>query len=1024
MNRELCLQCVQELVDHFRQHHTQYTRAHSDYNETQVRVDFVNPLLEALGWDVNNQKKLPQHLREVLHEDAVGVEEGDEIIQKNPDYAVRAGTERKFFIEVKRPSVAIATARQPAFQLRRYGWNARLGVSLLTNFDKLVVYDCHFRPKADDEANIARIRIYDYTEYITLFDEIYARFSREAVYSGHFDQLFGVQEEREGTEPFDAYFLRQIEFWRESLARDLVRQNSHLKQDEVNYLVQRLINRIVFLRICEDRELENYRELHEVKTYEELKALFTKADEKYNSGLFDFIEDRLSLQVAVSDEVLVAIFRELYYPESPYAFSVVDPSVLGEIYDLFLAKQIQVQHDQVTVIVKPEVVASQGVVPTPKYVVDEIISRTLGSYLQGKSLEELATLRLADISCGSGSFLLAAYEYLLNKYLECYINEGVDKHPNQVYQRAEDEWRLTLAEKQRILLTHIYGVDIDLQAVEVTLFSLLLKVLENEYPETITAHLQQHHCRALPDLAQNLQCGNSLTDSRFFDYYPSSLAFVEQMEKINPLDWNGAFPEVIEEGGFDIIIGNPPYIRIQNMVQYSPDEVAFYQSNYSPYFCARSDNFDKYNLFIERGLSLLKPAGQLGFIVPHKFFVLKSGRSLRRLLSNGHHVREIVHFGHQQVFGNRRTTYTCILGLNKQETPTFSVEHVADIETWRRGQKGVTENYEAGYITEEWWKFVPPSVRALFDRIQDENPLQLVQVADIFVGVQTSADRIFIFHPLGEDDDKVFFRDRNGQDRRIERAILRPCLLDVEFQPFGSPDANSYIIFPYHMVDTRPILYTQEEMQALFPLCWDYLISFQEMLMKRSIQSFSQDTWYRYGRSQSLTQFNGEPKLIWPVLSLEPRYNYDDHDIVFTGGGNGPYYGLRPLANVELSIRYLQAILSHPVIEAMVRVRGSSFQGGYQSHGRQFMVDLPIRTIDFSNPKEVDAHEAIVRSVELLTQVTRSLQSKHMPNLMRAYHNQHRLLSDRIKNLVSSLYNLSKNDIKTIEPFLLVEKED
>jgi len=1024
MSKDLSLQRVQELVNQFRQRYAQYTNSHSDYNETLVRVDFINPFLEALGWDINNHKHLPQYLREVVHEDAVGVEEGDEIVQKTPDYALRAGTERKFFVEVKRPSVDIASAKRPAFQLRRYGWNARMEVSLLTNFDKLIVYDCRSRPKADDVANIARIRIYDFTEYVSLFDEIYAQFSREAVYSGAFDQLYGVDEEREGTEPFDAYFLQQIEFWRERLAHDIVQQNPQLKQEEINYLVQRLINRIVFLRICEDRELEKYRGLQSVNNYEELKALFAKADEKYNSGLFDFIEDKLSLQIAVSGDALVSIFRELYYPESPYAFSVVESGVLGEIYDLFLARQIQVQHGQVIIVEKPEVVASHGVVPTPKYIVDTIIKRTLGSYLHGKSLDELATFRLADISCGSGSFLLAAYDYLLNEYLERYLTDGADKHSDQIYQTVKGEWRLTLAEKQRILLTHIYGVDIDSQAVEVTLFSLLLKVLENEYPETITAHLQQYHSRALPDLVQNLQCGNSLTDSLFFDYDPSALECVEKMEAINPLDWNDAFPEVFEKGGFDVIIGNPPYIRIQNMVQYSPEEVEFYQSDSSPYLCAQSDNFDKYSLFIERGLSLLKAAGRLGFIVPHKFFVLKSGQTLRRLLSSGHHLREIVHFGDQQVFGNRRTTYTCVLGLNKQETPTFTVEHVTNIDTWRLGQNGITENYEADYVTEELWEFVTPSIRALFDRIRAENPLRLAHVADIFVGVQTSADRIYILRPTRVENGLVFFKDSNGQDRYIEAAVLRPCLLDVIFRPYGSPDANTHIIFPYHIVDGKSILYTEEEMQSLFPLCWEYLMSFQETLKKRSIQSFTEDTWYRYGRSQSLTQFNGEAKLVWPILSLEPRYNYDDKNIVFTGGGNGPYYGLRTLTDTALSIRYLQAVLSHPVLEAMVRVRGSSFQGGYKSHGRQFLVDLPIRMIDFSNPKEVEAHDAIVRFVERLTQITKSLQADNLPVRKRAYENQRKLLQGRIEKLVSSLYNLDDDDIKTIIPALMVEEEE
>ena len=1014
VDKEVALQLVKELVDKFACNHAAYTESHSNYNETELRVDFLDQFLVALGWDVFNNKQAPQYLREVVHEDTVEIENSGEILTKKPDYALRLGTERKFFVEAKRPSVPIITSSTSAFQVRRYGWNARLPISVLSNFDKLVIYDCRVRPQAQDDARIARLTVYDYTEYVAKFDEIYAQLSREAVYSGLFDRQFNIEEERAGVEPFDEYFLSQIQVWREQLAQDIIQQNPALTQVELNFLVQRLLNRIIFLRICEDRELEKYQALQAVQTCDELKSLFRQADNRYNSGLFDFIEDQLSLNIQVSSAVLISIFQELYYPASPYAFSVVEAGILGEIYERFLAKQITISNQQVTVIEKDEVVASRGVVPTPKYVVDAIVQKTLAPLCTNKSPAELAQLRLADIACGSGSFLVAAYEYLLNYYLEGYLQEEAEHHSDKVYQGSQNTWHLTLPEKQRILCSHIFGVDIDSQAVEIARFSLLLKVLENVPAASIAAHWQQSRTRALPNLHANVQYGNSLVDRAYFDYDEDALTDTVHFARLNSLDWQHAFPGVFAEGGFDAIVGNPPYIRIQNMVHYSPREVQYYQSEASPYTCAQSDNFDKYNLFIERGLSLLNPTGRLGYIVPHKFFSLKSGRALRKLLAKGQHVAEIVHFGVQQVFGKNRTTYTCILALAKMPTPRFTVEHVSNLLAWRRGESGEVAEYQATYLKEAPWEFVSPAARQVFERLRVAYPDTLEQVADIFVGLQTSRDKVYIVKPVSETDAMVTFTDIEGVTWTIEKAILRPCLKDVTLPAFSHPRPNTYIVFPYKIRDDRAQIYTPAEMQGNFPKCWAYLNAHKVTLKQRDIQGRTPETWYRYGRSQSLTKFDSIPKLIWPVLSLEARYAYDDQDIIFTGGGNGPYYGLRPLPETMLSIHYLQAVLSHPIIEAMVRAIGSPFRGGYRSHGKQFVKNLPIRQIDFTNDDERVAHNRIVDLVKTLIQTTERAATATVPIQRQQATLQGQRLRKAVEKQVGELYGITDSDLSTV----------
>ncbi|MCC0563796.1 Eco57I restriction-modification methylase domain-containing protein [Brevibacillus borstelensis] len=1016
LSKEAGRKRIKDLVNQFKINYLEYKNG--NYNETQLRIDFINPLLEALGWDVFNSKGVSQHLREVIQEDTVNVEDDGIIAKKKPDYALCLYGKRKLYIEVKKPAVHVENSIEPAFQVRRYGWNAQLPVSILTNFDKFIVYDCRYRPTIGEDARIARISVYNFEDILEKFDEIHEKFSAESVYSGKFDEIFSTDEDRAGREAFDRYFLEQIEHWRLMLAENLLTNNFNLKQEEINFLVQRLINRIVFLRICEDRELEKYRGLKEIRSYSELKHMFKRADERYNSGLFDFLEDELSLNVILSDELIIELFKELYFPESPYAFSVVESSVLGEIYEQFLAKEIRINdNNKIAIVDKPEIIESNGVVTTPRYIVDSIIEKTIYPLCQGKTPLELSNLRIADIACGSGVFLLAAYEYLLTFHLEWYLENDPSQHTKELQKFGKDQWKLTLYEKQRILRNNIYGVDIDAQAVEVARFSLLLKILENETAASVDAHLSQHRVRVLPNLDDNIQCGNSLVDYSYFEFPREGLDTHNQLININPFDWKSSFREIFLQGGFDVIIGNPPYIRIQNMVKYSPIEFDYYRSEFSPYSCATSDNFDKYILFIERSLTLLKKGGYLGVIVPHKFFSIKSGRELRELISKGQYLNEIVHFGVEQVFKGK-LTYTCIIKLIKSQNERFTIEHVTSLKSWVYDGSHNVDSYPASEISAEPWIFLHPKVKDIFNEIRTLTSMTVQDVADIFVGIQTSADDKYIIHPVDENDDLVYFEDKNKVLQIIERGILRPFFHDVKFTAFGKPSFNAYVIFPYKEFSGRSaVLYSPEEMQRMFPKCWSYLYSNKESLLKRSVNPpFTEDTWFKYGRSQSLTKFNGAPKLVWTVLSLEPRYVYDDQDIVFSGGGNGPYYGLRVKVGNPHSIHYVQAILCNPVIEAMLKTgKTSKFQGGYYSHGKQFVDVLPFRAINFNDPNEVDIHEKIIDLVQQLMSMMQAKDSTIIPHERKVIERNCNRLKAEIDSLVNFLYGITQEKMTIIE---------
>lgn len=400
-------------------------------------------------------------------------------------------------------------------------------MSILTDFEEFAIYDCRIKPEKTDKASVARVGYYTFEDYADKWEGIATIFSREAILRGSFDKYAEDNRRKKGTATVDDEFLKEIESWREALARNIALRNSGLSLRELNAAVQRTIDRIVFLRIAEDRGIEPYGRLQSLNTgkdvYQRLGQLFRQADDRYNSGLFHFKKgdgsaetlDTFTLSLSIDDKVLKDIAKSLYYPDSPYEFSVLPADILGQVYEQFLGKVIRFEGKRAVIDEKPEVKKAGGVYYTPTYVVQHIVENTVGFHLVGKSpaqvagsdrrIKDAAPLRILDPACGSGSFLIQAYQYLLDWYRDQYVRDGPEKHATgndaKLYQAAKGDWRLTIAERRRILLSHIFGVDIDQQAVEVTKLSLLLKVLEGESGDAIARQMDIFSVRALPDLA-------------------------------------------------------------------------------------------------------------------------------------------------------------------------------------------------------------------------------------------------------------------------------------------------------------------------------------------------------------------------------------------------------------------------------------------------------------------------------------------------------------------------------------------
>src|SRR5712692_9025374 len=756
-------QQVLDLVDRFDRNRDAYKSA--NYNETQVRREFLDPFFKALGWDIDNAQGYAEAYKDVIHEDAIKVGEAT----KAPDYCFRIGGARKFLLEAKKPSVDIKHDVTPAFQLRRYGFTVKLPLSVLSDFEEFAVYDCRVKPDKRHSAAVARILYIPYTEYATRWGEIAGVFSRDAVLKGAFDKFAETNRAKRGTADVDDEFLKTIEGWRAELARNLALRNPKLSQRELNFAVQRIIDRIIFLRICEGRGIEDYGRLQALgngdRIYPRLAQQFEQADDRYNSGLFHFkaekgrheAPDELTLGLHIDDNLLRGILKSVYYPDCPYVFSKLPADILGQVYEQFLGKIIRLTEGHRAVVEeKPEVKKAGGVYYTPTYIVEYIVQQTVGKLVGGRTPKQVARLKVLDPACGSGSFLLGAYEFLLKWHLDFYSTKDPARWARgsrPVLVQTSRGWRLTIAERKRILLNNIYGVDIDTQAVETTKLSLLLKVLEGETQQSLQPLLRMFQERALPDLGDNIKCGNSLIGPDFYEGQQMTLLGEEERYRTNVFDWHAEFPTIFRrkispgemretaaaspfdytmpgvplhgsysyeemeveksaklnppvesewEGGFDAVIGNPPYVRIQGLPR---NEIEYLTKRYT----SATGNCDLYVSFVERGFNLLQAGGRLGNIVPNKFFKTDYGQGLRKLLSANEAVTEIVDFGAGQVFD--ATTYTCLLFLNKRGGSRF---RYARSEAKASALKALNfAEREANSIAEAPWNFAPAEIERL-----------------------------------------------------------------------------------------------------------------------------------------------------------------------------------------------------------------------------------------------------------------------------------------------------------------------
>ncbi len=661
--------------------------------EEDIKFQFIEPLLEALGW---KREDISKEYR---------------VLKGRADYLIKIGNQNKLVVEAKKTNVRLE--EKEGKQAVSYAHHKNIKFSVLTNFKQIRVYHALSNIKNIDRNLLKDDKGYlwlDCENFVKDFDRLWL-LSRESFEKEEINKLLD-NVDKKLIKPIDESILTDLLQYREWLSKDLKSKRTYLEDSQIDEIIQILIDRLIFMRSVEDRGLEEEEfllkkvdDVQNGRTDKNLWALlliqFKIFDKEYNSKLF--AEGVLEKEGFFDEKSLIKVIKGLYYGtqdhQERYRFDDLPVDLLGNIYEQYLGVVLRGTEKRVKLDLLSRKRKKMGIYYTPKYIVDYILDNTLVEYAKNKTLDEILDIKVLDCACGSGSFLLDAFEEL-KKIIEERLKNG---EKSKKWDSFKDfKGRLSLGQKATILLNCIYGVDLDEKAVELAQLNLLLKILEEETRET--------RRRILPNMKDNIRNGNSLiSDSRY------DKAF----------NWNAQnkFKDIMRDGGFDIVIGNPPYIDSEEMVKTQPKTREYCNLNYET---ARG-NWDIFGIFIEKGLKLLRETGLFGMIVPNKLLSAKYTEALREFIENKKQIVSIRDYSKIPVFSASVYPIVIVIRNKFDENNKLTTEvMVPDGEDVKLKESNEINQKDLINSSEKTWAYIfEKESRGMLDKIlSNSNPLE------------------------------------------------------------------------------------------------------------------------------------------------------------------------------------------------------------------------------------------------------------------------------------------------------------
>ena len=911
-------------------------------NETETRESFISPLFKALGWNTENRLK---------SNDSVSKEEN--IAGKRSDYGFRINGIPKFFLEAKSlKEENIEHNSKYVTQAIDYAWMKSCSLAILCNFETIAVYNADWK-----DSNYWNNILFVFHPSDFLTNPHFKMLSKESFEKNELDTYAKENYKKQLKYRIDKQLLQDMIHFREILSKDIVKNNQdkHLTQDDIDESVQRILDRLIFIRNAEDRGLEENQLQSIVRQWyskgkghlmKEISRIYADYDRNYNSKLF---AHHLCDDLYMDNEALQEVIEGLNHSKDNsyrYDFSIIESDVLGNIYEQYLGNILKSTPKRAKLEESKTHRKEQGIYYTPSYIVDYIVKNTVGEYIKTHTPEEIKKVRILDPACGSGSFLIRAYKELENYWL----------HNSDFAQTTLDSEEF-YSKKVEILKNNIFGVDLDPKAVEIAQLNLLLQISERK--------------QRLPILQNNIKVGNSLIDDPFI----SDKAF----------KWEGEFSGVMKEGGFDIIISNPPYLKIEELPE---KERKYYQENYSETYMKR---YDAYALFTEKGVTLLKEGGIFGMIIPSTILNNLSFINIRKFLINSTSITKVVNLGGKIFKGVNNDTLILILKKQRlnQITTIYDVpKYGGGIATIKEsGKVNIRANYGPPLYNIEL-RLTKEADKILTK--MNQNSIPLGEISNCFQGLVTGSNEAYIVTK-----EQIFTEG-------LENKLCKPVLFGDNVSRYVKPNPKYYVIYVTKQTDINS-----------FPKIKKRLEIFKGELVRKREVKLGRQPWYSLHWPRESTNFECEEKIVVQcirnlslkrriVATLDTKKLYADHTLNIIYSKNAKY-----------NIKYVLGILNSKLINYLFQRRyvDINIKGIY-------LKEIPIRQIDFGSQLDMHYYESMIELVNKILNLNDELQTTNFTDKRISIEQELALIDRQIDNLVYDMYGLDKQEREIVNASL------
>ena len=908
---------------------------HANVSEETIRT-WLNEFLEIFGWNVQNTAQVMQEhiLRGAQYQRLREIKSP----HRRPDYTLLNGTNIKTFLDAKSLDVDIFTDAEAAYQIRSYGWSAQSPCAFVSNFEQLVIYDTRFVPNPEQTADASVIQI-KIDEYLDKFDIIIDHLWRDNICANRLEELYATTAV-EGRNRVDAQFMNILATFRKELASNLYANNATIisTDDLLNYYTQVILDRIVFIRVCESKGIEEQEKLRyfsksEAGFWDSFKqSCYMEFYNHYDGAMFSL--DAIFNQLVINNDVLNSFIDKLYYP-FPYRFDVIPVKVIANIYEEFLGKQLVINGDTLCEITKDEYIKTNGAVATPEHIVEMICKQTL-ELNTVSNIDELMKIKVLDPCCGSGVFVVSCYEHLAVKMIQLLQDNASDREKYSEYFYIRDnQWYLTVTGRRAIVTNCIFAIDCDEAAIEVTKMSLALKIVDGNAPLAWEG-IGVFGDKILREIADNIKLGNTLVDI-------DAEIPVSSIPSIKPMDIKTSFADVFDNfGGFTYVIGNPPYVETKHYKAASPCMHAYLTENYTTF----EGKADLAVLFIERCLELLSNEGKLGFIIQRRWFKTDYGKPTRSLINTGKHLQKLIDFKATDIF-NGRMVYPSIMVLTKQsceETAYYFMPCDSATIKSRFENSTFDGGFEEGFFEHlpilsgsDSWNFenynITQIAKSLTKKWGTFSKYPKLKIKD---GIQVLWKKIYHLKEVTFANGVATGVNGFNETVRVEADALRGVIYNRVFYPFKNVEPDAYAIFPYEGASVDAIAFS--DLNDRYPLLHAYLEQ-NESRIKEEVAHREGDYWHTYTREHNHSLYNVD-KIIVPMTAKDTIATFMSNQGLYMDNSNVWFIYVDGAS--DSLMKAIACIINSTIFSVLGKSGANPQAGDYYKFNKQFLAPIPF----------------------------------------------------------------------------------